>query len=86
MNLICSSCGGNAPARHQWHNRDTGYGVCPGCFEAAIKKDGIEQAIHLYGAPGIHHSIKPRPVAEMPKSISAPPLKTVQRLRQAESL
>lgn len=61
MNLICAVCGGIAPARHQWYNRDTGYGVCPGCFEESIKKEGIEESIRLYGAPGIHHSIKPRP-------------------------
>lgn len=79
MILQCAVCGGPAPARHQWYNRDTGYGCCPACFEAAVKKDGIEEAIHCYGAPGIHHSIHPRPDEQ-------PPLKTVQRLRAAESV
>jgi hypothetical protein len=76
MNLICACCGSSAPARHQWHNRDTGYGVCRKCFEAAVVKDGIEQAIHCYGAPGIHHSTELLPT---------PPLKTVQALRLAEN-
>lgn len=80
MNLICSSCGGNAPARHQWYNRDHGYGICPRCWEEAIKKDGIEEAIHRYGVAGIHHSTER---ADLPKPEPAPPLKTVQRLRQA---
>lgn len=56
-NLRCCSCGGSAPGR-QWHNRDTGYGICPRCFEAWIKKLGIEEAIHCCGMPGIHHSPK----------------------------
>lgn len=74
MILICACCGGEAPARHQWYNRDKGYGVCERCFLDAVKAEGIEQAISHYGAPGIHHSLKPRPE-----------LKTVQRLKSAES-
>ena len=29
--LACSCCGAYAPALKQWHNRDTGYGLCPKC-------------------------------------------------------
>ena len=79
MTFICACCGGNAPARHQWYNRDTGYGVCAKCFLAEVKKDGIELAIHRYGVPGIHHSTKPRELTN-----PTPPLKTVQRLRLCE--
>lgn len=62
MNLICCSCGNQAPARRQWWNRDTGYGICPSCFETWVKKLGIEEAIRCCGVPGIHHSIKqPKP-------------------------
>jgi hypothetical protein len=57
MNLQCACCGGEAPSRKQWWNRDTGYGVCPRCFETAVKRDGEEEAIKTYGYPGIHHSI-----------------------------
>lgn len=56
MNLSCVVCGEKAPARHQWHNQEPGYGICRGCFEKQIVREGIEEAIKLYGAPGIHHS------------------------------
>jgi hypothetical protein len=55
MILRCACCGGEAPAKHQWWNRDTGFGVCARCFEFAVKREGAEQAINYYGHPGIHH-------------------------------
>lgn len=57
MILRCACCGGNAPAKKQWWNRDTGYGVCARCFEWIAKREGREQAEFSYGKPGIHHSI-----------------------------
>lgn len=73
MNLVCACCGGEAPARHQWHNRDTGYGVCARCFLASVKKEGIEESIRLYGAPGIHHSIRPETPAACPACTAKAP-------------
>jgi len=65
MNLQCACCGGLAPSRAQWWNRDTGYGVCERCFKAAVERDGEAEAIRTYGHPGRHHSItKPGPEAE----------------------
>lgn len=66
MILICACCGAPAPARRQWYNRDTGYGVCARCFNQSVVKEGVEESIRLYGAPGIHHSLgqperKPEP-------------------------
>lgn len=59
MNLICCSCGGEAPARRQWWNRDHGYGICPSCFKKWEAKLGTEEAIRCCGVPGVHHTIQP---------------------------
>lgn len=56
MNLTCACCGGSAPAKKQWWNRDTGYGCCPRCFQEHAVRDGIASAVNLYGEPGIHNS------------------------------
>lgn len=61
MNLRCSVCGGQAPSRRQWWNQDHGFGICPRCFQAAVKREGLAETIASYGSPGIHHSID-RPV------------------------
>lgn len=58
MNLICCSCGERAPARRQWWNRDTGYGICPSCFQTWVRKLGMEEAIRCCGVPGVHHTIQ----------------------------
>ena len=55
--LICACCGGLAPAYKQWWNQDTGYGVCPRCYQSAAAKEGEAIAITTYGHPGVHHSI-----------------------------
>lgn len=56
MILRCACCGGYAPSKRQWFNRDTGYGVCPRCFAEAVKREGEAVAVDHYGKPGIHHS------------------------------
>ena len=58
MTLRCACCGGNAPAKKQWWNRDTGYGVCARCFEWIAKREGQEQAESFYGKAGVHHSVE----------------------------
>ncbi len=57
MHLICAECGEEAPAFHQWPNRDTGYGCCPRCFLRVEEREGRGDAIFLYGYPEIHHSL-----------------------------
>jgi hypothetical protein len=32
-NLTCCCCGASAPAKEQWWNRDTGYGLCGICAQ-----------------------------------------------------
>lgn len=54
--LSCACCGAYARGR-QWHNRDTGYGVCSRCFRESFARDGREEAERLYGRAGEHHSL-----------------------------
>lgn len=35
---ICSCCGAYAGAFEQWHNRDTGYGLCGKCAKWILKE------------------------------------------------
>jgi hypothetical protein len=57
FDLVCAVCGGPAPARKQWWNRDTGFGVCPGCFVLVTEKQGLEEAVLCFGHPDVHHSL-----------------------------
>ena len=54
--LECCCCGTYAPGR-QWWNRDTGYGLCPGCVTlcAGGIKPGEEHK--AYGVRGIHFDL-----------------------------
>jgi hypothetical protein len=59
--LRCCVCGESTTGR-QWHNRDTGYGVCPKCAEW-VKTSGREPIIgdlHVsyYGYPGVHYNVE----------------------------
>lgn len=62
--LACCCCGGIAHGR-QWHNRDTGYGICIACirwFRNDKKKNGepreSESEIRdLYGVEGRHFNV-----------------------------
>lgn len=55
--LICSCCG----ARHigrQWHNRDTGYGLCHGCADwIESRGESKETMKQNYGEEGVHYRI-----------------------------
>lgn len=54
--LNCATCGAGTSGR-QWWNRDTGYGVCPSCFAAAVISEGAEAARSNFGLPGIHNCL-----------------------------
>lgn len=43
MQLICASCSGLAPAKKQWFNQDTGYGICPRCWSKVLGRELIVQ-------------------------------------------
>ena len=52
--LTCACCGAATFGR-QWHNQDTGYGVCVPCVEEFIsKRETPEEIERLYGARGVH--------------------------------
>jgi hypothetical protein len=66
MQLICSCCGGYAPAKKQWPNQDTGYGICARCFTRVVEheknvlgnEEALDYAIRCYGRAGEHHSLQ----------------------------
>ena len=57
LHLRCACCGSDAPAFLQWHDQDTGYGLCPRCNGTITAKEGAEYVRRTYGQPGVHHSI-----------------------------
>lgn len=48
--MTCCCCGGEAWAMKQWHNRDTGYGLCGSCASRLASKFMVND----YGHEGIH--------------------------------
>ena len=54
--LTCCVCGGAAPARKQWWNRDTGFGLCGKCAAwLKTRRDyNEEEFTSYYGEPGVH--------------------------------
>lgn len=54
--LTCCCCGSETRGR-QWWNRDTGYGICPDCYNRQAKKEDVKTLDSYYGKPGFHHSI-----------------------------
>lgn len=55
--LLCSCCGGRTRGR-QWHNRDTGYGLCEACALRISEKETPEQLLRNYGEKGFHYALK----------------------------
>jgi predicted amidophosphoribosyltransferase len=58
-NLTCSSCGERTTGK-QWHNRDTGYGLCPKCVKTIKARSDYsdEQMKSDYGVEGINYNVK----------------------------
>jgi hypothetical protein len=55
MRLICACCGSEARARKQWHNQDTGYGLCSRCALWIIGREGKDYVSSCYGKEGVHY-------------------------------
>ena len=53
VNLTCACCGRETKGR-QFHNRDTGYGLCESCYDYIAKKDGVAYVQYNYGIQGVH--------------------------------
>lgn len=54
--MLCSCCGAVSQGR-QWHNRDTGFGLCLECADRLTPKYGPEEMQRLYGVRGWHYDI-----------------------------
>lgn len=56
--LICAVCGARTRGR-QWHNRDTGYGLCAESAQWLTSTRGYSAAEmkDLYGMEGEHYNI-----------------------------
>lgn len=56
IDLTCSCC--DRPTRgRQWHNRDTGYGLCTKCATWLEPRESAEAMQQNYGTKGIHYAI-----------------------------
>lgn len=55
-NLKCSCCGGLTRGR-QWHNRDTGYGLCSSCISFVSERTTPEEVRRCYGDRGVHYDL-----------------------------
>lgn len=53
--LTCACCNGHAGRWQQWHNQDTGFGLCARCADW-IHRRGMDAATltQTYGKAGIH--------------------------------
>lgn len=54
--MLCSCCGAETRGR-QWHNRDTGYGLCSDCIDFCHRKETAESFRSLYGDRGVHFDV-----------------------------
>ena len=60
--LECCCCGGDAGRWQQWHNRDTGYGVCAKCVDwiktrpllREVDRPDDAEILRLYGQEGVN--------------------------------
>lgn len=54
VRLICCCCGAVTTGR-QWHNRDTGFGLCGSCAISIKNKETAEEMRSNYGVDGVHY-------------------------------
>lgn len=54
--LHCSCCG-NGTAGRQWHNRDTGFGLCRNCIDFCHRNETDEEFKSCYGERGVHYDV-----------------------------
>jgi hypothetical protein len=61
--LRCAVCGQDAGRWHQFHNQDTGWGICRRCVDW-IKNDRqhpieVDEFERTYGKPGVNYEGQP---------------------------
>lgn len=59
QHLECCCCGNDTRGR-QWHNRDTGYGLCDDCADDFERTGAVgPQSMHdYYGIRGVHYKLE----------------------------
>lgn len=55
--LRCACCGESCKGR-QWHNRDTGCGLCPACIEYTSERETADEHRSCYGVRGVHYDLQ----------------------------
>ena len=55
--LTCCCCGNGTHGR-QWHDRDTGYGLCTDCIGYCDADVPVGETAPYYGVRGYHFDIK----------------------------
>lgn len=58
--LTCSCCGESAGRWEQFHNRDTGYGICARCvvwIKGRSPRESEEEFCRTYGVPGVNYAL-----------------------------
>ena len=60
QHMNCAVCGAYAGLFQQWHNRDTGYGVCKDCVTWLTEKRNVgpEELKQNYGIAGVNYEGK----------------------------
>ena len=56
VGLTCCCCGEYTKGR-QWHNRDTGYGLCAKCADWIATRETPENMLSYYGECGVHYKV-----------------------------
>lgn len=51
---LCACCGARTAPLMQYHNQDTGYGLCSSCADWIGVKEGSEYLREHYGVRGQH--------------------------------
>lgn len=55
---VCCCCSGDAGKWKQWHNRDTGYGMCSKCIAWVRERGASEAEIRdLYGVENVNWGV-----------------------------
>lgn len=52
----CTCCGAATYGR-QWHNLDTGFGLCGGCIDFTARSMDAHEHTRIYGYRGIHYDL-----------------------------
>lgn len=55
----CCCCGDRTEPQAQWHNRDTGYGLCERCIDYCASGETPASFVSCYGNPGVHYARAP---------------------------